>query len=129
MNSIHILKKSAAAIFLLLFTILTAQSQDYREVHQKNILIDTHNDILTTALDDGISFDQSLKGRTHSDLKRMKQAGMDIQVFSIWCDGNQAKPFTYANRQIDTLYAWAARNPEDMMLVKTPADLNRAVKD
>jgi membrane dipeptidase len=115
-------------LLLLLFT-ETAQSQDYKEVHQKNILIDTHNDILTTALDDGISFDQNLKGRTHSDLKRMKQAGMDVQIFSVWCDGNQVKPFTYANRQIDTLYAWAARNPEEMMLVKTPADLNRAVKD
>ncbi|NEU08745.1 membrane dipeptidase [Flavihumibacter sp. R14] len=129
MNSIHILKRSAAAIFLLFFTIQTAQSQDYKEVHQKNILIDTHNDILTTAFSDGVSFDQDLKGRTHSDLKRMKQAGMDVQVFSVWCDGKRANPFAYANRQIDTLYAWAARNPKDMMLVKTPADLNRAVKE
>jgi len=120
--------KYAAAVSLLTFIIPTAQSQDYKETHQKNILIDTHNDILTTALSDGVSFDQDLKGKTHSDLKRMKEAGMDVQVFSVWCDGNQPHPYSYANRQIDTLYAWTERNPDRMMIVKTPADLNRAVK-
>lgn len=116
------------AIFLVLFTIQTTYSQDYRKVHHQNILIDTHNDILTTALEDGVSFDQNLKGRTHSDLNRMKEAGMNVQVFSVWCDGNKKEPFAYASRQIDTLYAWAARNPEKMMIVKTPADLSRSVK-
>ena len=121
--------KTAIYTLLLLFSYVPlAYSQDYKQVHRKNILIDAHNDILTTALEDGLSFDQNLKGRTHSDLKRMKEAGMDVQIFSVWCDGNKKEPFAYANRQIDTLYAWANRNPRDMMIVKTPADLNRAVK-
>jgi len=129
MNAMHLrLAKYTAAFLLLAFSVQTAQSQDYKEVHGKNILIDTHNDILTTALSDGVSFDQDLKGKTHSDLKRMKEAGMDVQVFSVWCDGNQQNPYAYANRQIDTLYAWIERNPEAMILVKTPADLNKAVK-
>ncbi|HUH33033.1 MAG TPA: dipeptidase [Daejeonella sp.] len=116
-----------STIILFLLTIQTAYSQDYKEVHQKNILIDAHNDILTTALSDGLSFDQDLKGKTHSDLKRMKEAGMDVQVFSVWCDGNKKNPYAYANRQIDTLQAWISRNPDKMMLVKTPADLSKAV--
>jgi membrane dipeptidase len=113
---------------LLVFIMQTTFGQDYREVHTKNILIDTHNDILTTAIEDGLSFDQNLKGRTHSDLKRMKEAGMDVQIFSVWCDGLKQNPFAYASRQIDTLHAWAARNSQDMMIVKTPSDLNHAVK-
>ena len=117
-----------ASLSLAILSVQTAHSQDYKQVHQKNILIDTHNDILTTALSDSISFDQDLKGKTHSDLKRMKEAGMDVQVFSVWCDGNQPEPFAYANRQIDTLYAWIERNPAQMMIVKTPADLKQAVK-
>lgn len=129
MNKFHLYVKAITPLFtLLLFNSQIVYSQDYKEVHRKNILIDTHNDILTTAISDGLSFDQDLKGRTHSDLRRTKEAGMDIQVFSVWCDGQKQNPFAYANRQIDTLYAWIARNPESMMLVKTPADLNRAVK-
>ncbi|WP_315818884.1 hypothetical protein [Paraflavitalea speifideaquila] len=32
-------------------------------MHFKAILVDTHNDILTTAIDDKVSFDQALKGK------------------------------------------------------------------
>jgi membrane dipeptidase len=128
MKQFHFPKAAVYTLLLLLSFAPLAYSQDYKQIHQKNILIDAHNDILTTALDDGLSFDQNLKGRTHSDLQRMKEAGMDVQIFSVWCDGNRKEPFAYANRQIDTLYAWAGRNPEKMMIVKTPADLNEAVK-
>ena len=53
---------------------------------------------------------------------------MDVQVFSVFCDGLQSNPYAYANRQIDTLYAWAARNPATMMMAKTPRDIKIAVK-
>jgi len=58
---------------------------------------------------------------------RMRSAGIDVQVFSLWCDGLQKNPFAFANREIDSLYAWAARNPAEMMLVKTPQDLQTAI--
>ncbi len=116
----------------LLFAIISlrlipAAGQDYQKIHRKNILIDTHNDFLTQALENGYSIDEDLKGKTHSDLNRMKIAGIDIQVFSVWCDGNKPNPYAYANRQIDTLYAWAARNPGKMVIVKNPDDLSRVV--
>ena len=114
----------------IIFFIITNSSiaQDYRKLHFKSILADTHNDILTTALDKGVSFDQNLKGKTHSDLQRMKEGGVDVQVFSVWCDGLKKNPYAYANLQIDTLYAWTVRNPSEMMIVKTPDDLKLAVK-
>lgn len=118
-------------IICLLFTacfIISASSQDYKKIHDKAILVDSHNDFLTTALTKGYSFDQDLKGKTNSDLARMKEGGVDVQVFSIWCDGLEKTPYAYANRQIDTLYAYVARNPGKMMIVKTPADLKLAVK-
>ncbi len=105
------------------------KAQDYRQIHNDAILVDSHNDIITTCLTKGYSFDQNLKGKTYSDLQRMKQGGVDVQVFSIWCDGLQKDPYAYANRQIDTLYAWVARNPGAMMIVKTPAQLEQAVKE
>ena len=103
-------------------------TQDYKKLHAESIVVDTHNDILSTALDKGVSFDQNLKGQTHSDLQRMKEGGIDVQIFSVWCDGLKKDPYAYANLQIDTLYAWTARNPDKMMIAKTPADLELAVK-
>jgi len=118
------------SIIVLLFCLFIGQlsfGQQYQRLHQQSILIDTHNDILTNAFEKQVSFDQELTGKTHSDLQRMKEGGVDIQIFSVWCDGLQQQPFAYANRQIDTLYAWVNRNPTNMMLVKTTADIKAAI--
>lgn len=117
---------SFACIF---FMCSYVEAQTFQQVHEQAIVCDSHNDIISTCIEKGYRFDDSLKGKTHSDLNRMKQAGIDVQVFSVWCDGTQQNPFTFANREIDTLYAWANRNPQKMMLVKTPADLRKAVKE
>ena len=103
-------------------------SQDYQKLHNRSVLVDSHNDILTTAITKNLSFDQDLKGKTHSDLQRMKEAGIDVQVFSVWCDGLQLNPYAYANRLMDTLYAWTARNSSKMVMVTTPKELKRAIK-
>ena len=127
------LKKNLMKIFqsilcLLLFVSNNLHAQDYKKIHFKAILIDTHNDIISTCIDGGYSFDANLKGKTYSDLQRMKEAGVDVQIFSIWCDGEQKNPFAFANREIDTLYAWCNRNSDKMMIVKTPEQLMQAVK-
>ena len=112
----------------LLFSSLTNYSQQARKLHFKSILIDTHNDIPTTAIDGGISFDQSLKTKTHSDLQRMKEGGVDAQFFSIWCDGNMKNPYAWANREIDTVIVWTNRNPSTMMQAFTAGDIIKASK-
>ncbi len=113
-------------IFLLLFRFAFAQS--YKKLNEKAILADTHNDIISTCIEKGYHFDDDLTGKTHSDLHRMKTGGVDVQVFSIWCDGKQPQPFAWANREIDTLYAWAARNTSSMMIARTYSDVKKAVK-
>ncbi len=112
----------------VLFSSLTNYSQQARKLHFKSILIDTHNDIPTTAIDGGVSFDQSLKTKTHSDLQRMKEGGVDAQFFSIWCDGNMKNPYAWANREIDTVLAWTNRNPSTMMQAFTAGDIVTASK-
>lgn len=113
-------------IFLLLFRFAFAQS--YKKLNEKAILADTHNDIISTCIEKGYHFDDDLTGKTHSDINRMKTGGVDVQVFSIWCDGKQPQPFAWANREIDTLYAWAARNTSSMMIARTYGDVKKAVK-
>ena len=115
---------------LLLSVSAGADAQSYLKLHKKAVLIDTHNDFISTGIEKGKSFDQDLKGITHSDLNRMKQGGIDVQVFSIFCDENygMGTAYAFANREIDTLYSTIARNPGKMMLVRTPAELKSAVK-
>lgn len=122
--------KSYRSLFLLpaLMTSFFAISQDAKKIHFNSILIDTHNDIPTTAIDGGVSFDQSLKTKTHSDLQRMFEGGVDAQFFSIWCDGNMKNPFAWANREIDTVVAWSRRNPSAMMMASSVSDIRKAVR-
>lgn len=120
-------KKTTSVLASCLVT-FALNAQSYLELHDKAIVVDTHNDILTTCLEKNYRFDQDLKGKTHSDLNRMRAGGIDVEVFSVWCDGLQKNPYAYANRQIDTLYAWAERNPSSMMIVKTSSELSQAVK-
>lgn len=107
---------------------VSANGQSYKKIHANAIVCDTHNDIISSCIEKGYSFDQDLTGKTHSDLNRMFKGGLDVQVFSIFCDGEQKNPYQFANREIDTLYAWVKRNPSKMMLVSNPEQLAIAVK-
>lgn len=98
-------------------------------LHRKALVVDTHNDVLIAILK-GHSIEQNLAGITHSDLDRFARGGVDVQVFSVWSDEawGKGRGFAYANRQIDSIYALAARNPQRVMLVRTPQELERAVR-
>jgi membrane dipeptidase len=123
------MKKILFAFFTIALFSSPAFSQSYKKLHEKAIVIDTHNDFISTGIEKGKSFDQNLKGITHSDLNRMKEGGIDVQVFSIFCDENYGKgtAYAFANREIDTLYATVARNPNRMMIVRNSKDLQTAV--
>lgn len=105
-----------------------AHAQSYKKVHRKAIMADSHNDLLTASIEKNVLIDQDLKGKTHSDLNRFKEAGVDVQLFSVWCDGNKIQPYAWANREIDTLYAVAKRNPQKIEIVPSYDALKRAVR-
>ncbi len=105
-------------------------SQAYKKVHFNAVMVDTHNDFLTEAVERGRVFDSDLKGETYSDLKRMHEGGLDVQIFSVFCDEHYGKGSAYAmaNRELDTMFAIAARNPGKMQIVYNSAQLMQAVK-
>ena len=116
---------------LILFSFLFIQqihAQSYKKIHRKAIVVDTHNDILMKAADKGIVFDKHLTGITHSDLARWKQGGLDVQIFSVYCDGDLKNPFAYANREMDSLDVVVARNPDKIIKVFNYAEIIKAVK-
>jgi membrane dipeptidase len=108
-----------------------ATAQSYLQLHDKAIVVDTHNDVLSTATLRGLSIDADLTGKTHSDLKRFKKGGVDVQIFSIFCDDQfgVGSAFHQASREIDSLYAIAGRNPDKMEIVTDVAGIRKAVKD
>ena len=56
-----------------------SESKTLEEIHNQAIFVDTHNDVLTQIVEKGYLFDTDLQGKTHSDLKRMKEGGLDVQ--------------------------------------------------
>jgi len=116
--------KYLASLLLFLATNTHAQA-----IHFKSILVDTHNDALTACIEKKVSLDQDLTGINHSDLNRFKEGGLDYQLFSVWCDGNKANPYAWAIREMDTLDAVAARNPDKIVVAKSWKAIQKALKE
>ncbi|MFZ4543591.1 MAG: dipeptidase [Saprospiraceae bacterium] len=119
--------KLISLIVALLFTDCLF-SQSFQKIHRDALLIDTHNDILSKAVDEGMVFDRDLSGKTHSDLARWKKGGLDAQIFSVFCDGEKENPFAYANQQIDTLDALIKRNPDKIVMVDNSKGMLKTIK-
>lgn len=118
-------------VFLFFALLITTAvfSQKYKKIHDKAILVDTHNDFPSASIEKKVSLDADLLGKTHTDLGRLRSGGVDVQIFSIFCGPEQQHPYAYANREIDSVYEWANRAPNRMTIVRTPAELKQAIKD
>ncbi|AJR03371.1 dipeptidase [Siansivirga zeaxanthinifaciens] len=100
-----------------------SESNTFEDIHSKAIFVDSHNDILLQTMEKGYVIDDNLKGKTHSDLDRMKKGGLDVQFFSVWSNGNQINPYNFANIQIDSLDAVIKRNPKKIVKVSNTEEL------
>ena len=116
------MKQLLLAITLLWSIHVFGQSS---KLHNNAIVIDTHGDIISDQIRSGIDIGKRQAGGNF-DLVRAKEGGLDVQVFSIWCDASGG--FAMANRQIDSLNALAARHPRMIKLVTTASGLKAVVK-
>ncbi len=112
-------------IFLFLLIAGISQAQSGKKIHYQAILVDTHNDFLSKAVDAHVVFDSDLKGITQTDLNRMQEGGVKVQVWSIFCDNHYGKgsAFKYANQELDSLFAIVGRNPKTMQIVYSYKEL------
>ncbi|WP_410221439.1 dipeptidase [Pedobacter sp.] len=110
----------------LLLTMGAVKAQkNSAQIHRSAILVDTHGDILHKQIKTGEDLGK-LQTTGQFDLVRAKQGGLDVQVFSIWCD--ETGGFAIANQEIDTLYNLIKRYPNKIALVKNAEELQKAVK-
>jgi len=115
---------------LPIFFSLISQSQSAKKLHYKAILVDTHNDVLSSAVLEGKDISHRLT-IGHSDLDRWKEGGLDVQFFSVWTDKtprNKEGFFKDANQEIDSLEIVTLRNPSRMTLATTYKEVKKGIK-
>ena len=117
------------SIFLIAVS-LVLQAQSSRKLHFKSVLVDTHNDVLSSSVLDGDDISQRLKNG-HSDFFRWKDGGLDVQFFSVWT-GEKARNaegfYKDANQEIDSLDRLVERNPDKIMKAFTYADVKKGIR-
>lgn len=111
-------------LFLFVISVLcfgSSCSHSFNKVHQRSILVDTHNDLLTSQTLEGRDVSNRLT-EGHSDLYRLKEGGVDVQFFSVWTGEtarNKEGFFRDAMEQIDSLEFITLRNVEKMSLASS----------
>lgn len=103
--------------------------QDYKQLHRDLVVVDGHNDVIYESIFQGKDIGQRLKtGAT--DLPRLREGGVDVQVFAVWSDDAKWKTgaFKHANDQIDALEKMIAANTDKISLVKSSRDIDSILK-
>lgn len=119
----------------------TSVADHARTLHERAIVVDTHNDVTSAILDDG--FDLGMDGsapdarvKTHTDLARMRRGGLDAEFFSIYVAASSIrKPAAQgggaarrALDMIDAVYRQIARHGDVLELATTADDIVRIAR-
>src|SRR5262245_21604984 len=122
---------------LVLVLVLLAAQQDTsvsaraRRVHDRSIVIDTHDDVTQRLIFDK-TFDIAARNKTGSlDIPRMREGGLDALFFSIWITGDVTGPTAVkrALDQIDAVREAVRLHPNDLVLATTAAEVRRAAAE
>lgn len=106
-----------------------AHSQDYKQIHADMVVVDGHNDVIYESIFPGKDIGQRLNSGA-TDLPRLKEGGVDVQVFAVWSDDAKWKTgaFEHANAQIDALEKMVAANAGAIALAKSVGDIDAILK-
>lgn len=106
------------------------QAQSANKLHHKTILVDTHNDVLSSSVLEGKDISHQLN-TGQSDLDRWKEGGVDVQFFSVWTDKtprNKEGFFKDANQEIDSLDMIVLRNPSRITLATNYKEVKKGIR-
>jgi membrane dipeptidase len=112
-------------------TLSSAQSvsDQAKKLHSSSIVIDTHDDTTQRLLDP--KFDLAIRHNDGNvDIPRMKEGGLDAIFFSIWISSKILGPEAVkkALDQIDAVRETVRKNPKDLLLATSAADIREAKK-
>ncbi len=144
------MKKLTSIVLLFIFVSATfAQTmpagadatlwQKALKIHKKAIVIDGHNDITSPMVDEDFNLATDSRGKFHkdgdpfhSDLSRFKDGGITAEFFSIYVSGTDYQKGGKMQRAmdlIDATYREAEKNPNQMRMCYTSAEIRKAKKD
>ena len=113
-----------------MFIYQSISAQSYKNLHDKSILVDTHNDILSSAMLEGKDISHRIK-EGHSDLDRWKEGGVDVQFFSVWTDKiprNKEGFFKDARQEIDSLDLLIHKNPDRITMARSYKEVRKGIR-
>ena len=118
-------------LLLIMPTLSSAQSisDQAKKLQSSSIVIDTHDDTTQRLLDP--KFDLAIRHTDGNiDIPRMKEGGLDAIFFSIWISSKILGPEAVkkALDQIDAVRETVRKNPNDLMLATSSADIREAKK-
>ena len=114
---------------------VTAQTRDERlwqralQIQRRAIVIDTHNDITTPMTNDDFDLNGTPPVPYRTNIERMKKGGLTAEFFSLYIKPHYVERGGSARRtldMIDSVYRAVERNPRDLMLATSVADIRRA---
>src|SRR5881397_3891588 len=123
---------AAVPIFMLAQSASDVQvSPRAKQIHDRAIVIDTHDDTPQRLLFDK-TFDIGTRNKDgHVDIPRMREGGLDALFFSIWVPSQVTGPpaVKRALDLIDSVRQAVRTHPNDLMLANTAADVRRAAAE
>jgi membrane dipeptidase len=99
------------------------------EIHRRAIVIDSHNDVTTPMTNDDYDLSGTPPTPYRTSIARMKEGGLTAEFFSVYIKPHYATQGGAARRtldMIDSVYRAVERNPRDLMLATSVADIRRA---
>jgi membrane dipeptidase len=105
------------------------------QLYREAIVVDMHNDMPTKVLDDG--YDPEIRHASteaHTDLPRLMESGITAQWFAAWVDATYTRmrpdqSFERALASVDAVHTFVERNPGQLRLATTAADVVAAKRD
>jgi membrane dipeptidase len=121
----------ALPVFVFTQTPADTVSARAKQLHERAIVIDSHDDTTQRLLSDK-TYDISKRQKNGNiDIPRMREGGLDALFFSIWVpsDVTGVKAVNTANALIASVHKAVAAHPSDLMMATTAADVRRAAAE
>jgi membrane dipeptidase len=123
------LLKRKKSLFLLFSLVAFAFSFsiDYERLHYDALVVDTHNDVLQRIMEGEDIAIRTEKG--HSDIPRLREGGVDVQVFSVWVPPEKIPhSYEYANAMLDSMESLVRRNLGAIAIARESREITSFIK-
>ncbi len=106
----------------------TPANHDPETIHRDALVVDLHSDTVLRMVEEGFDFAKK-DSSGHMDLPRLKEGGIDLQVFACWLDTDTPieKCRARVDQLLDSLDVQIGRNPDKIAVCKTAGEAEKII--